>query len=163
MHMEMFSAAQDHHRSLYHYQSIDGNDRLGWLAQTLEYRTIRMSQPSRFNDPWDCKPWFDLSLLDDPEEREKHLQWLARTATISPEGIEEMRADRRKLAAAIEFLHVGHVQAITDMYRVYCLSPNPNQPLLWARYGDSHKGIALEFDARHEQMQWAFRVHFRET
>jgi Protein of unknown function (DUF2971) len=160
--MDLISAIQDGHRLLYHYQSF--NDRTAArLEQTLRDRTIHMAKPSAFNDPWDCKPWFDLSLLDDPAEREQHLQWLARTATVGPDAIQEMRVDTRQLAAAIEFIHAGHVQAIAETYRVYCLLPEPDHPLVWAHYGDSHKGIALEFDARNQQIQWAYRVHYRET
>jgi hypothetical protein len=72
-HMDLFSAAQDSIHSLYHYQSFNE-----WTAERLERplreRAIRMSKPSDFNDPWDCKLWFDLSRLDDPHEREQHLQ-----------------------------------------------------------------------------------------
>lgn len=50
MHMEMFSAAQDHHRYVYHYQSIDRDDRLGWLAQTFRapHAGSLQPEPSRF-------------------------------------------------------------------------------------------------------------------
>jgi hypothetical protein len=163
----MFSAAQDGHHSLYHYQSFrdghrpDNSDSsIVYLETTLRERTIHMSNPSAFNDPWDCKPWFDLRLLNDPHEREQHVRWLAQTATIPPSEADALRADPQQLAAYIELIHKGHVQAIIDMYRVYCLLPDPIQPLLWAHYGDSHKGIALEFDARHQQIQWAYRVHY---
>ncbi|WP_338640130.1 DUF2971 domain-containing protein [Burkholderia pyrrocinia] len=160
--MDLFSAAQDGIHSLYHYQSF--NDRTAErLEQTLRERAIRMSKPSDFNDPWDCKPWFDLSLLDDPHEREQHLQWLAQTATIPPDEVDALRANPQQLAAYVDLIHTGHVQAIADIYRVYCLLPEADHPLMWAHYGDSHKGIALEFDARHQQIQWAYRVHYRET
>lgn len=158
----MFSAAQDGIHTLYHYQSFN-NRTAERFERTLRERAIRMSKPSDFNDPWDCKPWFDLSLLDDPQEREQHLQWLTQTATIAPDEVEALRANPQQLAAYIDLIHTGHVQAIGDMYRVYCLLPEADHPLMWAHYGDSHKGIALEFDARHQQIQWAYRVHYRET
>jgi hypothetical protein len=46
---------------------------------------------------------------------------------------------------------------------VYCLLPEPDHPLMWVQYGDRHEGIGLEFDARKQQIQWAYRVHYRET
>jgi hypothetical protein len=32
---------------------------------------------------------------------------------------------------------------------------------MWAHYGDSHHGIALEFDTSADQVVWAYRVYYR--
>lgn len=157
--MDLFSAAQGGHRLLYHYQSFRG-DSIGYLEQTLRDRTIHMSKPSGFNDPWDSKPWFNGSILDDPDERERHLQWLIRTANVRPADADEMRADPVLLRAMVEQVRDGNIRAIDDNYRVYCLSPDPLIHLMWAHYGDNHRGVALEFDARANQMLSAFRVHY---
>jgi hypothetical protein len=159
--MDLISAAQDGHHLLYHYQPF--NERTAdRLERTLRDRTIYMSKPSAFNDPWDCKPWFDARAFDDPNERRQYLQWLQRTTEVRPAEAQAMLADPRLMAAAFEAIHLGHVRAIAETYRVYCLLPDATNLLLWAHYADSHKGIALEFDARHPQIQWAYRVHYRD-
>lgn len=160
--MDLVSAAQDGHWNLYHYQSFT-DDTANRLERTLCDRTIYMSKPSGFNDPWDCKPWFDVSILNDEREREQHLQWLMRTANVEPADELLLRTDRRLMEAMIVLIRDGHIRAIDDQYRVYCLLPDALNPLMWAHYGDSHRGIALEFDARADQIMWAYRVHYRGT
>jgi hypothetical protein len=116
--MELVSAAQDGHRLLYHYQSF--NDRTAdRLERTLRDRTIYMSKPSAFNDPWDCKPWFDVSILADPDERERHLQWLMRTANVRPEDEHELRTNALLMEAMIGQIRDGQPRAIDDQYRLY--------------------------------------------
>ncbi|MDR8763971.1 DUF2971 domain-containing protein [Burkholderia multivorans] len=145
---------------LYHYQSF--NDRTAdRLERTLRDRIIHMSQPSTFNDPWDCRPWFDISILDDPNEREQHLQWLMRTANVQPEDEQELRTNALLMEATIAQIRDGQPRAIDDQYRLYCLLPDPMHPLMWAHYGDSHRGIALEFDTSADQIMWAYRVYYR--
>ena len=34
------------------------------LRQVLCDRHLHFSNPADFNDPWDCRPWFDLSVLN---------------------------------------------------------------------------------------------------
>ncbi|MBH9648045.1 DUF2971 domain-containing protein [Burkholderia vietnamiensis] len=160
--MDLVSAAQDRHRLLYHYQSFNEHT-VDRLERTLRDRTIYMSRPSAFNDPWDCKPWFDVSVLTDPQERERHLQWLMRTANVRPEDEQELRTNPLLMEVIIAQIRDGHVRAIDDQYRLYCLLPDPKHPLMWAHYGDSHRGIALEFDATADQIMWAYRVHYRDT
>ncbi|CAN7411235.1 DUF2971 domain-containing protein [Caballeronia sp. LjRoot31] len=160
--MDLVSAMQDGHRLLYHYQSF--NDRTAErLEQTLRHRTVHMSRPSAFNDPWDCQPWFDVDILADPDERERHLQWLIRTANVQPEHEAELRANDVLMDATITMIRDGLIRQLDNQYRVYCLLPDPQNPLMWAHYGDSHRGIALEFDTRADQILWAYRVHYRET
>lgn len=124
-----------------------------------------MSKPSSFNDPWDRKPWFNSSILDDPQERERHLEWLLRTAGEPADAppAEEMRANPMLLKALIEQVRDGHIRAIDDQYRVYCLSPEATIPLMWAHYGDNHRGVALEFDTRADQLVAAYKVYYSAT
>lgn len=157
--MRVLNAAADRHRHLYHYQSFAG-DSVGYLEQTLRDRTIHMSNPASFNDPWDSKPWFNGSILDDAEERERHLEWLIATASVQPADADEMRANPGLLRAMVELVRDGNIRAIDDNYRVYCRSPDPLIQLMWAHYGDNHRGVALEFDARANQMLSAFRVYY---
>lgn len=46
-------------------------------------------------------------------------------------------------------LRDGLVEQLPAMLGVLCLSLNSNQPLMWAHYGDSHKGLMFEFDTKH--------------
>ena len=43
----------------------------------------------------------------------------------------------------------GLTEKIPAMLGVICLSKNSNQPLMWAHYADSHRGLMIEFDNAH--------------
>lgn len=45
-----------------------------------------------------------------------------------------------------------------ERYRVFCLSPSPSSLLMWAHYGNKHKGLVLEFDATAEKLWRARQV-----
>jgi len=159
--MKLISAEQDGHPLLYHYQSFHERS-ICYLIRTLRDRTIHMSKPSDFNDPWDCRPWFDASELDDPAEREKYLDWMARIDQMTPEEAQRLRENPEELSATVTVTHRFLLGTIDDIYRVYCLSPKPLNPLMWSHYGGGHKGIALEFDATSPQMRYAYKVSYRE-
>ena len=91
---------------LYHYERFCP----AWLETVLRSRKIFCSDPSKLNDPWDCKPWF----RSDPH-------------SVSPDGLSVS------------------VQAEIAKRRIYCLSPNPANSLMWSHYAQNHQGICLEF------------------
>lgn len=161
MHMDLTSAEQDHFPLLYHYQSFQERS-ICYLIQTLRDRTIHMSKPSDFNDPWDCRPWFDASELDDPAERGKYLDWIARIDRMEPDEAQRLRENPEELSSNVAVTHQFLLWTIDDMYRVYCLTPEPLHPLMWSHYGGGHTGIALEFDSATPQMQYAYRVAYCE-
>lgn len=160
--MNLINARAAGHRSLYHYQSFRG-DSVGYLEQTLRDKTIHLSRPSNFNDPWDCKLWFSGDVLDDAHERQRHLDWLIATHRLTPDHptVEELRSNATLLRATIELIRDGLIGAIDEQYRVYCLTPDPFSALMWSHYGDSHRGICLEFDTSVEQMIGAYQVHYQ--
>ncbi|PAJ97707.1 DUF2971 domain-containing protein [Burkholderia ubonensis] len=162
--MELINAETDRHQLLYHYQPFSGRH-IAYLEQTLRDRTVHLSKPSSFNDPWDSKPWFNSSILDDPQERDRHLDWLLTTTGVPADAppAEEMRGNPALLRAVIEQVRDGHIRAIDDQYRLYCLTPNPLHQLMWAHYGDNHRGVCLEFDARADLLIGAYRVHYTDT
>jgi hypothetical protein len=160
--MKMTNAQQAGYPLLYHYQSFN-EAKLPFLIETLRDRTIHMSRPSAFNDPWDCRPWFDASELGDPAELEKYLTWMARNDEMTPDEIQRLRDNPEDLSSIVEVTHRFLLGTIDDTVRVYCLTPKPLHQLMWSHYGAAHSGIALEFDATTQQMQYAYRVDYSDT
>jgi hypothetical protein len=56
---------------LYHYQSFN----LDHLREVIVDGVIHFSKPSDFNDPWDCRPWFDFECLSDPKILDDHIKY----------------------------------------------------------------------------------------
>lgn len=161
--MNLVNAHTDRHRTLYHYQPFK-DAHIGYLEQTLRVRTVHLSRPSSFNDPWDSRPWFDSAILEDTQERERHLDWLLNMAGVPADApsAEEMRANPVLLRAVIEQVRDGHVRAIDDQYRLYCLTPDALHQLMWAHYADNHRGVCLEFDTGADLLIGAYRVYYRD-
>lgn len=159
--MPVTTAAQNGIRYLQHYQRFSG-DWPGYLEQTLRDRVIYMPSPSRFNDPWDCQPWFDLDALDRRSVRDEHIAWfLARAHSQQPGDAEEMRTRPALLKEMVTQCSRGLAEQIDAEYRVYCLTPSDDNLLMWSHYAENHTGVSLQFDARAEPFVGAFKVSYR--
>ena len=73
-----------------------------------------------------------------------------------------MRADPAALARSLAVLSRS-VQDVIAQRRIYCLTPIPNNILMWSHYADNHKGICLEFDTSIRLFGTAREVDYRET
>jgi len=58
--------ARDHGVTRFYNYQPGGLD---WLSGTLSEKRILCSNPTNFNDPWDCKPFFDPASIDDSTQR----------------------------------------------------------------------------------------------
>ncbi|WP_299163553.1 DUF2971 domain-containing protein [Accumulibacter sp.] len=157
-------ALEDGHRMLYHWQAFNEE----WLAESLEKRTVYCSKPGDFNDPWDCRPFFNTEVLNDPDENERHIAWAvdvcSRQTRMSGQDIEAMtttlRHDPAKATNIICRISEAMSAEINQRYRVYCLGPGVGNLLMWAHYADRHKGVCLEFSLRNEVMCSALRCEY---
>ena len=66
-------------KRLYHYQSFEKPER---LARIFTDGTLYFSMPHDFNDPWDCRPFYNKSALDDPEYYNRVVRWFVHTDRI---------------------------------------------------------------------------------
>jgi hypothetical protein len=137
-----------HH--LYHYQSFNPDH----LREIIVAGSIYFSKPSDFNDPWDCRPWFDAECLNDPSILEEHVRWYIEVSRKHRPDIPEERVKQnadgfrrnpKSFADKIPEFSRAMSAAIDAQYRVYCLSPKSDCELMWAHYAAKHRGICLEF------------------
>ena len=138
------------------------------MTQTLKDLVVYCSSPGDFNDPWDCKPFFNTEILNDPEENEKHVAWALdlcrRRTSMSEKDIESVREtltnDPARAADLIRNLSESMEAAILRQYRVYCLGPDVGNLPMWAHYADSHRGVCLEFSLRNDVMCSALKCEY---
>ena len=161
--MPFLTAAQRGLERLYHWQ-VFRPDR---LERVLRDNAIYFSRPGDFNDPWDCRPFFNTNLLNDPDEVQRHIDWVVRICRQDgrmPESdIEKMKEalnDRKILERKIRQATIEMQQAVLERYRVYCLCPDVHNSLMWAHYADSHRGVCLEFNVRNEVICGALDVQY---
>lgn len=152
--------------SLYHYQKFN----LGRLLPLFEQRRLYLSRPSGFNDPWDCRPFYDLGALDNRSYRKKVIDFYVNSHRKAygwsnhryRQIAAELRGNRPKLKGLVQKMSSIDVD-IDRRYRIYCLALRPNIPLMWSHYAEGHSGICLEFSTQSPIMGDALQVTYRET
>jgi hypothetical protein len=134
---------------LYHYQSFNEEH----LVDVLTSQSIYFSPIGNFNDPWDCRPFFNLSDLKDPVVRSEIAEWLIslgnppdHPAVYRYEHL--LRTDPLTLRRSIMALSQRSAKVLAANWRIYCLTPKPTHTLMWSHYADKHRGICLEFDVQ---------------
>lgn len=153
--------------SLYHYQDFNlrsGDDHVGRLTDILKNHRIWCSNPASFNDPWDCKPYFDPALLDDPQARDATAEALisTRTGGAALNHIDErLRVSPDFLKAAIQQFSTHMLDFIASRWGVYCLTPDPCLTLMWSHYARDHKGVCLGFAVQNTKLFLAVKVQYQ--
>lgn len=152
---------------LYKYRSLSSDVQIERVKDIINNNRIRFSKPSELNDPIEGKPIFKLGDLGDSEYKEKFENWVwfTQTQLPNPPKYEQFIHLFRKLSIdehkrkAQEINALNHA-VIESKWRIFSLSSTPSNELLWAHYGDSHKGIALIFDASAGEFGVAMRVAY---
>jgi Protein of unknown function (DUF2971) len=136
----------------------------------LKSKRIRFTQPSDFNDPFELHPEFQLMSQEDiadlPPALDKKGQTIPSMRQLTPEAmhrmfgaiipyITQMAPIYQKYpgaAFAIDNNAVGRSHYDSN-FGILSLTEAPDNLLMWAHYGDSHKGIVLGFDESHSFFQ----------
>jgi hypothetical protein len=154
------TAAQAGHQKLYHYQNFCRSH----LQDALEGK-LHFSNPHNFNDPWDCKPWFDALRLGDPTYRAKCIEFSERFHDLNGTEADRgaLKARLRTDSGLLEMIRITTERTrkvIADHWRIYCLTPCCDSILMWSHYSDKHKGICLEFDGGNPTVGGAYQVMY---
>lgn len=127
-------------------------------ADVIENLSIRFSQPSALNDPFEATALIELSQIVSFNFEQEF------EAMVNEEGLDrndpEYQTLKEEVVAELEehLAKIIHPKKVGDeiMERmeyaqgVLSLSRTKESLLMWAHYGDSHKGYALGFDENHE-------------
>ena len=135
---------------------------MGRLESLIKTGEVYFSHPSNFNDPFECR----AQVVYDPKgvNTVKHVN--ARAKQFFPDA---SPADRLRLSAQVRRKYSqprseGHENKIIDHRTgLLCLVERPDNLLMWAHYGDSHKGVCLEFDTSEWLLRLAAKIHYSET
>jgi len=168
----MKTAADNKIVHLYHYQAFDvetdtDSDR---LSDILKTNRIYLSNPKGFNDPWDCRPCFDTTQLDDPAFYERQVNFFEQcdrkrnnlSELEYQERSSKLRSNKNFLADLIHQM-LGIENDIHKRYRVYCLTTDPYNVLMWSHYAKNHSGISLEFLFNQDMLVRTLQVAYFDT
>jgi hypothetical protein len=105
--------------------------------------TIKFSDPTKFNDPFDCLPCYDPSKADHVVNTRPDLMLAA--ANFRGLSLEKLMKEnpKQRLANALESGQYSF--DLASSVGVCSLSRDPLNLLMWAHYADKHKGFVVEF------------------
>jgi len=152
--------------SLFHYQPFNEAHVISLLSE----RTIKLSRPDKFNDPWDCRMRYRVP--ETVDERNRALAWFEQMHRKQYPCMNEAeravimyrhKSTPGALETSISKLGKEMYPAVCQQYRVYCLTEKPDSALMWGHYARSHTGICLEFDAMKVPFTAATKVSYQTT
>ncbi|MFA0086946.1 DUF2971 domain-containing protein [Vibrio sp. 10N.261.51.F12] len=163
-------------KKLYHYQSMElkvsddseiKNRGLsvdnGLILDQYKLKPLLLglayyAKPEQFNDPFEAD--FDISIDDLCVET--LIQLLPFTqqdelpTPFHPEVLGSFPDESIRSAFAVitpelkDMVQTVFINSMRQQAGLYCLSAKPNDTIMWAHYGDCHRGIALEFEREEE-------------
>lgn len=143
-------------QTLYKYLSIDGDERLNRALNFIN-GSAYFSSPNYFNDPFELSPSILPPTEKDVEKiignnalsslNKRHVETLIRSA--------HYQCDREMKGLSTENW--------LNRFGVLCLSTDYKSLLMWAHYGDCHKGICIGIDSGSSYFRNAKRVEYTST
>jgi hypothetical protein len=137
----------------------------------LQNEEVCFSPPVRFNDPFDLRPVF--APVTDRHYLKRIIRECTRAGEFPVVGLP--RAQRRKLEKQVGKGAIAHYrenagrfadaqqgafqQKLDKYFGVLCFSTINDNLLMWAHYGNSHRGFVLEFDTEDEQFKRLGDLH----
>jgi hypothetical protein len=142
---------------LFHYQEYDAER----LKDTLLNNRVYCSNPVDFNDPWDMKPL--VKTLDNEQDRNEYIAYVRKTMIengMSQEIMDELLNVPSLIESLSEKNTLSHWKTFEEYFRVYCLTPKPDNLLMWSHYAKKHQGICLEFNTDNPIFGSAWKVEY---
>lgn len=121
-------------QQLYKYRTIDR------VKQLLENHKIYFSSCKEFNDPFESA----INILSGYTPQQYYESFIF--GGMSPEVSKELT---KQIVSGIidgETLLKQLTREVISSVGYYCMTTKPDNLLMWAHYGDSHKGVCLKFD-----------------
>jgi hypothetical protein len=139
-----------HSASLYKYVDVAS------LKQILQ-SSIRFTQPSAFNDPFELLP--EVVVPNDAQERELSFSFDVRAQRRRPPpgALHEVPDG----CQASDAMSRDIVQQLNSLIGILCLSRVNNSRLLWSHYADQYARAVVEFDGSHEFFDGQIDVEYR--
>lgn len=146
------------HVQKYKFQSLEHLD-------ALSHDQIYMSNPAGFNDPFDLRIEISDETARGPFDNVEKLREAFRILLHTSADIANHWFYDDELLDALRAWAEGNLpshyltSSVSDRLRrfgVACFAPEWNMPLMWSHYGDSHRGLCVEYLVRPLSLCGAF-------
>lgn len=134
--------------SLYKYRSLDPAGARAFTERTVKLGEVYLAPPDQFNDPFESR--YLLSMDATRDEKVDYLSKVLLKMRRVPDSASARRLAREIASeAGSEFAGLaepGLIDRLRSNLAVLALAEQPDNILMWSHYGDSHRGVCLEFD-----------------
>lgn len=166
METRQLTARENGVQNLYKYRSIDRSN-IEYVKRIFTDLELYFPSPSQLNDPFECRPTFVCGNLLDHDYRQKHLSWCIRAQIHLDPNVDVKRFVEHYESISVDEHHrltegiTEEMQRIADFrWRIYSLSTDPLNLLMWAHYAGNHSGFCLEFSTNNSLFGRAFQVKY---
>lgn len=128
---------------LYEYMPLEGV-----YVETFEARSLYVSDPKKFNDPFDCWAYIDSGSISSEEYSSFLRQFSKGMNNVFNEGdIAKMTRDYELKGNGSSFLGKlrDAFRSVSETLGVLCFSSEWDQFLMWSHYAKSHTGICVGY------------------
>lgn len=149
-------------KSLFKFFKFD-EKKIQHLSDLFISGKLYHSQPTRFNDPFECKPHFNWP--NSPSKVKAIREHLVKVAKERGHTRKSAQALISKNMAKPEFIRetiYNSIQKTFSEIRICSFTTNKENLLFWSHYADSHKGFCVEFDASKLPFSYAFKVRYKD-
>lgn len=152
------------HGRLFKYRSIS-DDHPEYVGRIFTHNELHFSAPLSLNDPWESRPIFNVN--SNNFDKRRAVEWaFSLMKKGNPTIIERHARDWLNSLTAERFheyakqLSVEFQGEMVADLRMSCFSTDPANLLMWAHYGNCHRGICLEFDVKRNELAGAIKVDY---
>lgn len=147
---------------------IPDASKLRYIERIFTHYELHFPSPIDLNDPLECKPLFTIGDLSDHLYKEK---FVSHARSIMLENDSSKQADEvtnwlnslsQQQATALAFEQSRGYRKEMENLRICSFCANPDNPIVWSHYADSHKGFCLVFDANNDLFGEAQQVFYQE-
>ena len=110
---------------------------LNYTEDNLKNSSIYFSRPSKFNDPFDLKPYINFT-EEDIAYLNEHFANQGSAAISYADYLNDIREREKFNQFFLELF---------DNMGVFCCTNRRNNLLMWSHYADEHRGVCLGFSA----------------
>ena len=146
---------------LYKYLPAGRPHSLTNLRDLLVRSLLRLSSPSKFNDPFELAAHFSL----ESTERQRLARFEKMARELEPHrGWRAIQAQMRSLMAATTSAEVRpalvrSLNGVRDAAGIYSFAGDARNTLMWSHYASDHKGICLIFDRAQDVATFSHAFH----
>jgi len=146
---------------LYKYRPINEN-----TLDMVRNSELYFSSPFEFNDPFDCRPNFDMEgSLEDYVKLYKRIIKNKNPQLTDKEiddyTVKNMNIEIIKNKEMMEGFIKESITLMMNTVRLFCLSEVNDDILMYSHYANNHKGVCLEFNLNEKDAEQVHKVNYQ--